>query len=210
MHKRLTLLIAALIAGSLLFGQEKGTPRRFAAAATLGMNLSQVDGDNELGFKKPGLVIGASVAYVLHPRWHAGFEMLFSQRGSNDPTDRDGNGQTYLSNYNYVELPFFVKFQDWKVTDKKGRTFMKVFAQAGLSYSRLFGGKLEKNGVPEPDNFEDYFKKDDLSLFLGLGIWFTKNWGADFRWTNSVVPFTTDVTNRQWHRLIALRAMYSF
>jgi hypothetical protein len=209
-HLRSLFFVACLFPVAVLWGQDKETPTRFAAAAVLGMNLSQVDGDGELGFKKPGAVVGASVAYVFHPRWHAGFEMLFSQRGSNDPTDRDGNGQTYFSNYNYVELPIFLKFQDWKATDKKGQTYMKVFAQLGLSYARLFGGKLEKNGVPEPDNFEDYFKKDDLSLFLGAGIWFTRNWGADFRWTNSVVPFTNETTNKQWHRLIAVRAMYQF
>ena len=211
-HLRFLLLSVGLTAALLAHGQDKdkGTPQKFTAAAALGMNLAQVDGDNELGFKKPGVVVGASVAYVLHPRWNVGLEMLFSQRGSNDPTDRDGNGQTYYSEYNYVELPFFVKFQDWKAEDKKGHRYMKIFAQVGVSYSRLFGGTLKVNGVPQPDNFEDFFKKDDLSLFLGAGFWFSYHWGADFRWTNSVVPFSTDITNRQWHRLISVRALYRF
>lgn len=209
---RYAAVLGLLLVSFGLFSQSERPTRRFAAAGILGMNLAQVDGDSEIGFRKPGIVAGASVAYVLHPRWHLGFEMLFTQRGSSDPTDRNFNNQILNMRFNYVEVPVFIRFQDWKAEDKKGGEYMKIFAQTGISYARLFGGKVVRNDVPVSDElFSRDYKDNDLSIFFGAGMWFTRHIGADFRWTNSIVSFANiNNTNAQWHRIITLRGMYNF
>ena len=63
-------------------GFNKIWSQRFKAAAIIGTNLSQIDGDNLYGFKKIGLTAGGRLSYANEKTLDVALEMLYSQRGS--------------------------------------------------------------------------------------------------------------------------------
>ena len=87
--KRLLLFIAFLCLLGAATAQPSTEGRRFIAGLVAGVNLSQIDGDDLVGYDQIGLNAGARVATVLSPRWQLSMELLFSQQGSrktrNDP-----------------------------------------------------------------------------------------------------------------------------
>lgn len=205
------ILPILLLVATVAQAQDKEVARRFRATAIAGMNISQVDGDAEAGYRKLGLNAGVGVAAVLAKRWQVGLEMLYSMKGSADPNDRDGNGKTLKYTFHYIDVPFFVSFWDWKATDKIGE-YMKIKIHLGAVYGRLFGGKLRENFVDlDPEEFENRYTKNTFGYILGAGIMFTRHIGAEFRWEQSILPFSnTANTNKQWHRLVTVRMMYEF
>jgi len=83
--------------------------------ALLGFNLTQVEGDEVHGFKKPGLNIGAGVLIPFKKNWDISMEVIFNQKGARQKpqyTDSLSNGHVITGEYklrlNYVEVPLMV------------------------------------------------------------------------------------------------------
>lgn len=101
-----------------------------------GLNMSQVDGDQTVGFRKFGFHGGVGAMVPFYENKHfsldAELEVLFSQKGSHqaqkynrDELGRNGAYDLYL---NYVEVPVLVRITDAKRLASVG---------LGLSYGRL-------------------------------------------------------------------------
>ncbi|MBL0099049.1 MAG: hypothetical protein IPP49_02535 [Saprospiraceae bacterium] len=58
--------------------------QRFKAAAIVGANASQIDGDNLYGFNKLGVSAGGRLSYVNNKSLDFAMEMLISQRVSRE------------------------------------------------------------------------------------------------------------------------------
>jgi hypothetical protein len=152
--------------------------QKFGGGITLGFNASQIDGDDLAGYNKIGWNSGLNTSYNLNDPWQINVDFLFSQRGSQSQLIPDDTESLRKITLNFVELPVYIAYQDWKIEDG----FYKVQGFAGLSAGRLFS---IKNALGDDDINSDNFLKNDLSYILGAKFMFTKHLGITGRYTRS-------------------------
>ncbi|MEI6455090.1 MAG: porin family protein [bacterium] len=118
----------------LLFSGE-AVAQRILGALSVGMNLTQVDGDNYYGFRKVGLNIGPQVIVPFGKKkiWSVSMELLYSQKGSHHSGEYDST--TYNLKMDYLEIPVMVH-----ITDKK-----LISGGVGFSYGQLINYKETQN-----------------------------------------------------------------
>lgn len=183
------LLFITLLAYKAQAQGQENDGRRFTATAILGMNLSQINGDAAAGYDKIGLNIGARAGAILAERWEMGFEILFSQQGSQSEL-LFGQTRAFYCHLNYIEIPVLVTFKDWKVTDANNRSFHRFQASLGASYNRLMGGKVERNGILEFQGTNELvndgdFYQQHVMLMGDITFYFTRNWGLNLRYSRA-------------------------
>lgn len=137
MQKKHLFLILVILSA---FSYKQVYSQRFLGGITVGMNLSQVDGDEFYGFHKVGLCVGPQVSLPFGPKkkWSTTLELLYSQRGSRagvkyPDSIEDGS---YKLNLDYLDIPFLVNFTDKNV----------ISVGAGFSYGVLINVKEWENG----------------------------------------------------------------
>ncbi len=173
-HFRFLNQIAVGILLSLsALNQASTQTQKFKAMAIVGLNASQIDGDNLYGFHKLGIQTGGRLSYQNSKILDVAMEMLYSQRGS--AVRIFGNKEGDKISLQYIELPLLVSVRDWLIEEGG---YYKVRAEAGLSYGYLFG-------VQSPGYNEVYFRQHDLSWLIAAGIQFTKRVGCSLRYTSS-------------------------
>ncbi len=174
--RRLFLLFALSVFSSFLFAQQ-----RFEGRLVVGLNASQIQGDDLAGYNKAGLRAGLGVSAVLGERTSLGLDMLFSQRGSSSPITRSNNQPRRLVQLNYVELPVLFSLADWWDDDE---SFYHLLFQAGLVYSRLINSKVEF--FPPFETEKENFAQNDLSFSVGVAYYTNLHWGFSARYSRSV------------------------
>ena len=157
---------------------------RFGGGIVAGFNASQMDGDQAAGFSKVGANIGLQATVQLNEtgKWLLTTNMLYSQRGARS-TQNDA-GPIRSASLNYLEVPVTISYRDWKVTDKNGADFYKVYFTAGLSYGRLFSYKISEN-FTHPKSVWVFFEINDIAFTGGLYYYINRNWGFNWRYTRS-------------------------
>lgn len=169
---RFVILFVLSLSHNLSFAQG------FSAAALLGVNASQIDGDDSAGYNKVGLTGGFKLFYPVTEKGDLSMELLYSQRGSRSALSL-GGGNTFYIKLDYIELPVSFVYKDWYMEDDK---YYKVHAEAGLSYGRLFQtGSNISLYEEQPENFV----KDDISYLASIAYRFNRNWGFTMRYTRS-------------------------
>ncbi len=148
--------------------------QRFKAAALIGINAAQIDGDSLFGYKKTGFHLGGRLSYVNNKSFDIALEMLYSQRGAS--REFSNNRPNDVISANYVEIPLVFNIRDWFNTEKK---YHKVRAEFGISYAYLINVESTKYDINK-------FSKNDVSWFLGSGIRFSPLWGVALRYTSSL------------------------
>lgn len=186
--------ITCIILISFLFTQlqaqgSENDGRRFTGTIVAGVNLSQINGDAAAGYDKIGLNVGARAGAILAERWEVGFEILFSQQGSQSEL-LFGQTREIYCHLNYIEVPVLVTFKDWKVTDANNRSFHRFQASFGASYNRLMGGKMERNGILEFQGLNELvndgnFYQQHVMLMGDINFYFTRNWGLNLRYSRA-------------------------
>lgn len=161
-------------------GFNKIWSQRFKAAAIIGTNLSQIDGDNLYGFKKIGLTAGGRLSYANEKTLDVALEMLYSQRGS--AVNFFNNTDQEKIKLNYLEIPIVLSLRDWYI-EKDG--YYKVRAEGGLSYGYLFGAGATGFDV-------SVLKNHDISWLLGIGLNVNKKLGFALRYTSSFTDMYND------------------
>ena len=177
----------------------------FKAGVAVGVNFSQIEGDDIGGYTKPGLHLGVSSELPLSERWGVAFELLYSQKGSN--SFLTSAGDEFSLRYNYAEIPLLLKFTDLK----GGLTF-----RAGVSLGRLVSYKYLFEKI---DLSNSYFatykpKKWDLESIVEGAYMVNNFFGVGIRWNYSLLSFRFDPNSnfggRQLHNLITLRTYFLF
>lgn len=115
-----------------------GYSQRIKGSLIVGMNISQVDGDEIYGFNKVGMNLGAAAILPLGKNFSFTVETLFSQKGSSqgkqyEYTDSSGNLLTgqYKLKLDYLEVPFLFHYTDKDI----------ISAGVGFSFGRLVSVK---------------------------------------------------------------------
>lgn len=162
--------------------------------ASLGMIVSQLDGDEVYGFKHVGLTGGLGVMLPFNiDKPDEGFmlstEILFSQRGAKNTNNWDPFG--YTCNLNYIDIPLMIHYMDKRAGAGLG---------VGLQYGRLIKSK-ETWILPDPYildmdrplNIDDaVFKKNDISFVADFRFNIWRGFKADVRWQYSLTPIRED------------------
>lgn len=166
MRQRLIFLILSfgLFCSYSLLGQ------RFQGGLIAGFNLTQLDGDRIAGYNKIGLNVGGKVTTVLTDKWGFTLELLFSQQGSRASAAEISPVYDAIR-LNFVEVPVFLHFQDWK---------FKV--NAGLTYNRLIDYEVIQIDGADITDAQDY-RVNNVGLVLGITYVSGEHWSYDGRWT---------------------------
>ncbi len=186
--------------------------------ALLGFNLTQVEGDEVHGFRKPGLNIGAGVLIPFKKNWDVSMEVTFNQKGARQKpqySDSLSSGQVITGEYklrlNYVEIPVMVFY-----TDKE---FISI--GAGFSWGRLVGIQEWEHGVIDPETTlsSGTYDKNDFSYIIDARIRIKGPLKFGVRYQNSMMKIRTreftDFAGNTWTRdqyskVLTFRLIYIF
>ena len=168
------------------------TCQNFTAAAVLGLNASQINGDFLAGYDKLGLTAGLKVVSSMKEKLDISVELLWSQRGSRDGPFTNTHRKIHLD---YAEIPVMIIFKDWLVRD-----YYKIWFESGLSYGRLVRNKITYIDV---ETLADTFNSNDISFLVGATFFANSNWGWSLRFTSSINPLLNnkDPGNQNFSRL---------
>ena len=94
----------------------------------LGLNASQVDGDNYAGYHKMGLNIGVTGFIPVRDKMAISVEISLNQKGSTKrPHPQDPYGNSYKLRLDYLDIPVLFNFKDKN----------KLIVAGGFSYGTI-------------------------------------------------------------------------
>lgn len=165
---------------SLLFFVENATAQqRFKAGLVLGLNASQVQGDESAGYRKLGVHGGLRAITVLQDKMDFIIELLYAQRGSFHKGGPFFQGDLEI-NLQYVEVPLLIAYKDWLVEDED---YYKIQATGGFSYGRL----IRATAIGSFHDAEvENFNENDYSFTIGAEFFASKHLSFGARWTRSL------------------------
>lgn len=164
------------------------------AVLPIGLNFTQVDGDEIAGYNKVGLHtgIGAMIDLNEGDTWEIGFEILYSKMGSKSNTiEAIDIGYDLKFQYDYVSVPLLVNYKD----------VGKGYLGAGIVISRLVNNKRFEDKIEVPD-VSTKTKSMDIGIMGQAGFVFTPNFRVTLRAGYSALPF---LEPRAFHNYVALR-----
>ncbi|MEI7500042.1 MAG: outer membrane beta-barrel protein, partial [Bacteroidota bacterium] len=198
-----------------VFPSEKLYSQRILGAVSVGMNLTQVDGDEYFKFQKFGLNFGPMVIlpFGVKRNWSVSMELLYSQKGSYHRGQTDTT--TYRLKLDYAEIPVLFHFTDKKI----------ISAGVGFSYGQLInfketlGGKaIDTSYFAQPttgiSNF-DISVIADLQIRLWSKLWAGARYQYSMKSNRSVmVTDPNDPKNpfsrNQYNNVITVRLTWVF
>ncbi len=183
--KQFYLIILLLTITSL-----SGFAQRFEGGVLVGLNASQVDGDNYSGYHKPGIALGGFVQTNLSRTIYAGMELKFAQKGSRNIDSLATDGQIkYIMRLNYVDLPVYLGI----------RTGERISLLVGVSPSYLISGTEYNDYGKLTEQDQKAFSEFDLQGLLGFRFQFTKRLFVDLRGAYSVLPIRKQKGDPLWY-----------
>ncbi len=215
MLKKILLSLSLLL---FVFALQRVSAQVIKGEAILGMNLTQVDGDEVFGFKNVGANMGAGVLIPLKKNWDVSLEAIFTQKGANQKAqyrDSLNNGVVITGAYklqlNYVEVPVLVMY-----TDKEF-----ISAGAGFAWGRLVGVKEWEHGklVETTTLNSGVYGKNDFSILADLRIRIYKQLKFNLRYQYSLASIRTREfenlagekwTRQQYNNVISFRLIWVF
>lgn len=183
--KRLLSCLLSLAVCLQLGAQES----RFGAGLVLGLNASQINGDNSGGYNKLGLRVGLRGIAHLSARADLSLDLLYSQRGSRSELVAGGGIPVFVIHLVYAEVPLRFTYRDWYEEDGG---FYRVYASGGFTYSRLLQLRFEDTPLEAE---AERFNADELALTLALGYLHTPRLGFQVSWSRALTPL---YNNRKW------------
>ena len=179
--------------------------QKFNAGVFGGINVSQVSGDSYQGFNKLGINAGFFVNRLIDQHFYWQAELKYSTRGVyKGPSD--GDQTLYKSSYHIVELPLSVNYLFNE----------KILVELGTSPEVLIATLYwDENGLLDSSSYPEN-RRFGLSVFAGIGYWFSERMMAGLRYTNSALPFRDpeEWNNPQYrgyfHNVISVSIGYRF
>lgn len=174
-----------LFSGVLFFQKNNIQAQTFEGGLIVGFNLSQLDGDDLVGWNRIGLNVGGRVAINPYEKWKINLDLLFSQKGSSaTPEQFSSYDKVRL---NYVEIPLQVNFMDW--LDEAG--FYRLHFLAGFSYSQLVGFKVLRQDGTDTTESEDY-KNWNANVQIGATYFISENFGINGQFSRGLLSVDND------------------
>ncbi len=181
-----------ILSSFLFFTEGVFAQARFKAAALVGINLSQIDGDHQQGYRKRGVSLGLDGSIYIRPNFDISTQLLFNQKGA-QPSRENKNTHNLALNYfslYYSEVALILNYHFFANPTKQyyTRSFF-----IGLSYGRLLKSTTTVILNNQPltalaDKVQSAYNPHDYSFMVGGSLLFTPKVGIGLRLTQSISP----------------------
>ena len=186
--------------------------------ALVGFNLTQVEGDEVVGFRKLGVNLGLGAMIPFGNKWDVSMEISYTQKGARQKeqySDSTSSGSPITGAYklrlNYVEVPIMVHFTD--------KDFLTI--GAGFSWGRLVGVQEWEHGqlIEGTTLNSGTYDKNDFSYVIDLRLRIKGPLKFGVRYQNSMMIIRTrtfeNLTGDTWERdqynkVLSFRLIYMF
>lgn len=177
---------------------------RFRATVIGGINLSQIDGDLQQGYRKKDVCFGLSSAYIFKPDFDISLEAFYNPRGAKPASLIDSPMELYRTRIDlkYADVAALFNFHGYP---HRSKLYYIQTLKFGVSYGRLLKSDVEMlKGTTRNTEYEQQIlkdiRKDDVSLILGVAWQFTPRLGLMIRHTSSLrrIYDKSKITNSQF------------
>jgi len=162
----------------------------------VGLNISQVDGDEVFGYHKYGINAGPMAIIPIGKNFSASIETAYSQKGSYEsPQSADSLTGEYKLTLDYVEVPLLFQYTD--------KDIFRI--GTGFSWGRLVNYKEFISSRYVTYTPDGPVKKNDVDYLIDLQIKIYRGFHFNFRYSYSVgkirtVNFQNIFTGYSWSR----------
>jgi hypothetical protein len=187
----------------------------FKALFIAGLNLSQIDGDEQAGYVQPGAHLGIGTMVKFHKNLSVSAEILYGMKGAYKRLNANESPQyMFRQNWDYIQVPLMFNVHDKKL----------VMASVGLSLNYLIRNKLRYEAYDLAGNISDSLsnygkavlgiepKKFDLGGVVAFQFLIKKVFGIGARFEYSLIGLKPALNNtkiKQMHNnSITIRFMY--
>ena len=162
--------------------------QNFNTGAIVGINTSQVSGDNLSGFNQFGLRIGGFINKKLK-NFNGQIDLQYIQKGSRSLIDQDTFQEGYKFQLNYIEIPISIQQGIQKKTE----------IELGVAVSYLLGWSETYNTA---DDYGIDVKNIEYSLHFGIIYNISENLYFNSRISNSISPIRPHTSGQtyQWNK----------
>ncbi len=169
----------------------------FTGHLYLALNASQVDGDTQWGYKKPGISVGLLVELNTKTKISLQSGLYFTTKGARETND---NLPVFKTHFNYVEIPLDLVYTP---VDKLGIV-------VGLAGSYLISAKLsDVYGVISTDEYT--LKNTNAEITGGLWYQVQQHYRVGFKYSYSLFSITNNANMRDWyHNCVKIEILYQF
>ena len=167
----------------------------FDGGVYAGLTSSQIDGDEFVGYNKPGFMAGAFVRTELSNTFDLRLAVQYISKGARQAND--DNITEYKIHFDYVELPVTVI---WKTKNR-------FSFEGGLAPGYLFNIKLEEMGyqIEEDGNYTDY----DVAVVLAVNYSLTDHLDFGFHFSYSTIS-VREIRRYYHNNSIGVSLTYNF
>lgn len=185
------LYTITFLAFCLLFTEGVAAQVRFKAAAFVGLNLSQIDGDQQDGYRKAGLSLGINGSVFINPAFDISTELMYSAKGAALTGNINADQRnTYFSTFDlkYSEIALLANFY---LKPNSAKTYYTRSVHMGFSYGRLLQSSTSiyrgNQVMPTVEsNITSQYNPHDVSFIIGWSQLFTQRLGITLRHTTSL------------------------
>lgn len=187
--------------------------QRIKGELILGMNTTQIDGDEVYGFHKYGFNVGVGAILPFSKHWSLSVETILNQKGAYQNASIEGDTLPtpyYNIRINYLEVPVMIHYEDRET----------MTAGLGFSWGRSVGIEEIEHGTKVPSTtLAGPYKRDDVNVLVDFRFRIWEKLKFNFRYAYSVLPIRTRTfTNSigqtwertQYNSLLTVRLIYVF
>jgi len=162
--------------------------QNFNAGTILGINTSQVSGDNLSGFNQFGLRIGGFVNKKMK-NFTGQIDLQYINKGSRSLIEQDTYQEGYKFQLNYIEIPISIQKDIQKKTE----------IELGVAISYLLGWSETYNAA---DDYGIEVKNIEYSLHFGIIYNISDYLYFNSRISNSILPIRPHTSGQtyQWNK----------
>lgn len=188
-QEKLPLFFLVFVLGCLYTEGAQAQQNRFRATLISGINLSQIDGDLQKGYRHQAYNIGLSSAIIFKPNFDISLEAFYNQKGARPSPQGTQTSRINSSiDLNYADIVGLFNFHAFPHRSKE---FYTQTIKIGFSYGRLLSSHTDiKYNNIRLTEYEQIINKgllkEDISLVLGMSWQLNPRWGIMFRHTNSL------------------------
>lgn len=179
MYKSTIILIILIFFFAQLFSQG------FTGSSIVALNGSQVDGDEQAGYKKPGLTLGVLIETKSQSKFNLETGMFYTIKGAKKIIN---DQLVFKTHFDYIEVPFLLKYN----------IIPKVSIEAGLSGAYLFRSVL-KDGYGVIPESEYKLNPFDMNSLWGVSYKVTEKSKIRIQFAYSVISISDHKNMRPWY-----------
>lgn len=163
---------------------------RFKASLMTGLNLAQIKGDLQDGYKKKGLSLGLAGSMILSSDFDICTELLFNEKGASAGLRSDLTPRSFYSNISlkYSEMALLGHYFFKPMVEQN---YYQQSIKIGVSYGRLLKSETSVSQNNQPLTFieqtlSENYNTNDFSFIAAWSFYFSRRLSIGLRHTNTL------------------------